>query len=77
MTIQEAFEDYLRTAFAGRPVPEWQREELRKSFHAGAFAILGPAINHLDDIAEEEGVAFLEGLQDEIEDFFRNMETIQ
>jgi hypothetical protein len=76
MTIEEVFQEYLRTAFGGRPVPEWQREELRKSFYAGAFAILRPAINRLDDIPEEEGIAFLEGLQDEIQDFFHEGESI-
>jgi hypothetical protein len=76
MTIEEVFQDYLKTAFRKRPVPEWQREELRKSFYAGAFAILGPAINRLDDIPEEDGIAFLEGLQDELQDFFQEGESI-
>lgn len=68
--LQEQWQSFDQ-AIIPKNAPPIQRQEMRRAFYAGAFAMLNISKQLGDeDIDMDAGVAVLEGVEQEIQQFF-------
>lgn len=68
--MAKSWESFVR-AVMPRNAPAVQRQEMRRAFYAGAWAMLC-AFREIgeDSVSEDEGVAVMERLKTEVETFY-------
>jgi len=73
-TVQQEWESFSKEVFRGMDVSKTQSDEMRKAFFAGATAMLAMVQETGEpEISEDEGVARLDALQDEVVAFMRSI----
>lgn len=74
-TVASEWEGYVE-AVMPKDAPPIQRKEMRRSFYAGAAAILAIQSDiSSDQVSEAAGVAILQGLHEEMRDFLVQMKN--
>lgn len=72
-TVQQEWESFAKAIFRGQEISEIQFTETKKAFFAGATAMLSMVQSVGDDgVTDEDGVAYLDALHDEILAFMQN-----
>ena len=73
-TIQQEWELFAKSIFRGEDVSKVQYTETKKAFFAGATAMFAMVQETGDpSVTEDQGVAHLDALQDEVVSFMRSM----
>lgn len=67
-TIHDEWEKFCKEVIP-KEASKVQYYEMKRSFYAGAYALLG-IMWHVGDKSEEAGIQILEGIRQEIEDYF-------
>lgn len=75
-TVKEEWDDFANAVLVPQNVSTTQYKEMRKSFYAGAWAILQACKRVAnEETSDEAAVAVLEGMEKECAEFILNMAT--
>lgn len=71
-TVEEGWNSYAEAIFQGMSPTRTQIVETKKAFYAGALFLLQQStIIGTDAVSEDEGVEYLEGINDELHAFVK------